>query len=187
MDELRVWMDPVEYSQVLAILNTLVPKRALEWGSGGSTKTILEDCAFIERWVSVEHDEAWHRRVADEVSDPRLLLKHVAPNIQPEATDEQSLIAWHAKGEVDRSVFGSYVDFPSTLGETFDFVLVDGRARCFCVKEGFRLLRDGGVLVLHDAQREQYHDALRSIGDPVFLEPWKQGQIALVKKSSRAS
>lgn len=44
-------------------------------------------------------------------------------------------------------------DFPATLGTSFDFVRVDGRARSLCVREGFELLRPGGVLVMQDAQR----------------------------------
>ena len=45
----------------------------------------------------------------------------------------------------------------------FDFVLVDGRARRFCIREGFQLLRDGGLLLLHDSQRTDYHDALEAL------------------------
>jgi SAM-dependent methyltransferase len=177
-------MDPIEQSQLLAILYTLEPKRCLEWGSGGSTKTLLERCAFVERWVSVEHDAAWHANVAQSVSDPRLTLRLEVPAKPCPTGDQDALIAWCAEAEHERSVLASYVDFPASLGdEPFDFVLVDGRARRFCVQEGFRLLRPGGVLVLHDAQREDYHDALRACGEPLFLEPWKQGQIALLRKA----
>jgi hypothetical protein len=60
---------------------------------------------------------------------------------------------------------------------------VDGRARRFCLKAGWDLLRPGGVLVLHDAQRTDYHDVLFSLGpSPVLLEPWRRGQLALVRK-----
>ena len=38
---LAIWMDPVEYSQLQAILETLAPRICLEWGSGGSTQTLL--------------------------------------------------------------------------------------------------------------------------------------------------
>ena len=44
-------------------------------------------------------------------------------------------------------------DFAATLGTSFDFVRVDGRARSLCVREGFELLRPGGVLAMHDAHR----------------------------------
>jgi hypothetical protein len=182
MDELRVWMDPIEFSQMLAVLHTLAPRRGLEWGSGGSTKAVLEHCAFVERWVSIEHDAAWHGRVAEDVRDPRLLLQLMEPDVAATDPSEKTLIEWAAGAETDRSVMQRYLDFPGSLDEAFDFVLVDGRARCFCIQEGFRLLRPGGVLLLHDAQREAYHPALRSVGTPVFLEPFKQGQIAMVRK-----
>ena len=84
--------------------------------------------------------------------------------------------------ETDASLLRSYVEFPASLGQSFDFVLVDGRARCFCMKAGFSLLRPGGVMVLHDAQRVEYHATAKSLGRAVFLEPWKQGQICLVRK-----
>ncbi len=73
-------------------------------------------------------------------------------------------------------------DFPATLGTSFDFVRVDGRARSLCVREGFELLRSGGVLVMQDAQREEYRHALNEAGRAVFLDPWVQGQICFVRK-----
>jgi len=182
-NELSVWMDPIELSQLTAILFTLAPERCLEWGSGGSTKAILERCAFVKQYVSVEHHREWYEKVRELVTDPRLTLKHVAPDEPPPAgATEEALVRWNAEAEHEPARMASYVAFPRTLGVTFDFVLVDGRARCFCLKEGFDLLRPGGVIVLHDAQRTDYHDAVNALGDAIFLEPWKQGQICLVRK-----
>ena len=75
-----------------------------------------------------------------------------------------------------------YVARPGQLGMEFDFVLVDGRARIHCLVEGWKLLRPGGVILIHDAQRPEYHDTVRSLGRAVFLEPWEQGQICFVRK-----
>src|SRR5690606_23311288 len=76
-----------------------------------------------------------------------------------------------------------YVDFPASLDTIFDFVFIDGRARSFCIEAGWPLLRSGGVLVVHDAQRPAYHPALARLGArPVFLEPFRSGQICLVRK-----
>jgi hypothetical protein len=182
--ELPVYMDPIEFSQLLAIVHTLRAERCLEWGSGGSTRAVLEACPFIKRWVSVEHDRPWFDKVKGLVTDPRLSLNLCEPD-QPMAPGEhpfEAVVAWAAQAEQDPGIMASYVGFPATLGESFDLVLVDGRARRFCLEVGFSLLRPGGVIVLHDAQREQYHGALHSIGQPVFLEPFVQGQIALVRK-----
>jgi predicted O-methyltransferase YrrM len=183
-EALPVYMDPIEFSQLLAIVNTLGPRRCLEWGSGGSTRALLEHCPFIEQYVSVEHDGEWHEQVKQRVEDPRLELNHVPPDkpMSPGKHKHEEVVAWDASGEVDPGVMAHYVAFPATLNQQFDFVLVDGRARCFCLKAGWELLRPGGVIVLHDAQRTQYHDAVRALGRAVFLEPWKQGQLCLVRK-----
>ncbi len=183
-EELSVWMDPIELSQLLAILETLSPARCLEWGCGGSTKAILERCPFVEEYVSVEHVGAWYEKVKTQVTDPRLSLHHVPADepLPPGEHPHPAVVAWDARAEVEPAIMRSYVEFPATLGKRFDFVLVDGRARRFCLATGFELLRSGGVVVLHDAQREQYHDAIKALGRAVFLEPYKQGQIALVRK-----
>lgn len=183
-DGLRVWMDDAEWSQLLAVMFTLQPRHGLEWGSGGSTRALLAACPFIERWVSVEHHRPWYQRVRASIDDPRLSLHHAPPDVAmpTDDADEQAHVAWNASAEQDVSVLQSYVAWPATLGLVFDLVLVDGRARCHCIPEGFRLLRPGGVLVLHDAQRPAYHAALHACGTPHFLKPFSQGQIALLRK-----
>lgn len=181
---LRVWMDPIEQSQLLAILHAVGPERCLEWGSGGSTQYYLRQCPFVREWVSVEHDERWVEEVRAAVQDPRLRLTHVAPDrpLSLANPSEVEIQRWNLRAEYDPTLMVSYVSKPRSFGGSFDFVLVDGRARRFCIREGFSLLRPGGVLALHDAQREEYHDALHAVGTPLFLTPWKQGQMCLVRK-----
>lgn len=184
--ELSVWMDPTEHSQVLAALHTLAPRRCLEWGSGGSTQSFLRECSFVAQWISVEHDSAWFEQVARSISDSRLSLHHVAPDrpLPGGKHSEAEVNSWNARAEREPELMASYVGKPRSLnGGAFDFVLVDGRARRFCIREGFDLLRPGGLLILHDAQRSEYHDVLRSLGAPVFLTPWRQGQVCLLRKS----
>lgn len=181
---LSIWMDPVEYSQLRAIIETVAPRHCLEWGSGGSTQALLEACPFIEVYVSVEHNGAWHDRVKSTVSDARLRLHHV-PADQPLLTvkpTQKQIEAWDLRAELEPDVMASYVNLPRSLGISFDFILVDGRARNFCVREGYELLRSGGVLVVHDAQREEYAAVLRDFPRPIFLTPWHQGQIWFVRK-----
>ncbi|NVB37565.1 hypothetical protein G6O69_06955 [Pseudenhygromyxa sp. WMMC2535] len=203
LSTLPVWMDPVELAQLRAIVETLAPTRVLEWGAGGSTRELLERSPFIERYVSIEHNRDWVGRVRQVVSDPRLELHLVEP-AEPEPllprdrkstqAERDALQAWRDRAERDMALMGAYVEAPRRLAAgpegaapVFDLVLVDGRARCLCVREGMTLLRPGGVLVVHDAQREVYHQTLREIGRPVFLEPWKQGQICLVRKPDESA
>lgn len=184
---LQVWMDPIEYAQVVAIFEAIRPREVVEWGSGGSTRALLSRAGYVQRWITVEHDEAWSTKVREAIADPRLEVRHVAsaeeepPPADGDAERHAALLAWRARAEHDRSLFADYLDEPRRLGAKPQVVLVDGRARCFCIREGFELLTPGGVLILHDAHRPEYRDAMMAIGG-TFLEPWNQGQVAMATK-----
>jgi predicted O-methyltransferase YrrM len=183
--ELDVFMDPIEFSQVVAIVNSVAPRHYLEWGSGGSTRALLESCPFIERYVAIEHDPEWYKAVADAIKDPRLALYLIESDepYPPAGTPHKDIEAWDHRAETSASMMRSYIDFPRTLGIEFDVILVDGRSRSLCLREGYQLLREGGVMVLHDAQRVDYQAAISTFGNATRLEPWKQGQVCLIRRS----
>ena len=182
---LPVYMHPAEFAQVSAVFEALQPARVLEWGSGGSTRALLERFPFIERFVSVEHHPDWYALVREVLLDPRLSLHHVAPDVPPHSykVPPRKTMPWILRGETDPVVMASYVAFPATLGMTFHLVLVDGRARTFCMRAAWDLLEPGGVLLLHDAQRPEYRSTLESFPRAAMLEPYYQGQVAIVRKS----
>ena len=179
-----VWMDPVELSQVCAVFETRQPRRVLEWGAGGSTRAWLGRFPFITSLVSVEHHPRWYESVRAQITDPRLSLHHVPPDVPPFSYDApmDRIADWIKRAEVDPTVMASYVAFPATLGQRFDFVLVDGRARNFCLRAGWQLLSDDGVMVLHDAQRPEYRATLASFPRCALLEPFRQGQVAIIRR-----
>lgn len=186
--ELAAYMGPVEWSQLWAIAEAIAPRRVVEWGAGGGTRALLAVCQHLERYVSIEHDRAWFERLSAAIVDERLRLEHVEPNLpEPPRSSRNSVArdlyqAWVQRCELDPDAMRDYVARPSASIEAVDLVLVDGRARSFCILEGYRLLRPGGVLLLHDAQRVEYHAALSRVGRAVFLTPWGLGQLALVRK-----
>lgn len=181
---LPVYMHPAEFAQVSAVFEALQPKRVLEWGSGGSTRALLQAFPFIERFVSVEHHPEWYALVREVMKDPRLSLHHVPPDVPPHSyrVPMRKLGPWMQRAEVDPVVMASYVTFPATLGTPFDLVLVDGRARTFCMRAGWELLVPGGVMLLHDAQRPEYRSTLQSFPRAAMLEPFYQGQVAIIRK-----
>ncbi len=190
---LPVWMEPEEYGQVVAIFEATAPRTVLEWGCGGSTRALLARAPWVERWFSVEHHPAWAEKVRAAIHDPRLDLRLVEPaEPEPPAGEPGSEAwrtrkAWWLRAERDPALLADYVAAPRRAGLRPDFVLVDGRARCFCIAEGFRLLRPGGVLVLHDAQRPEYAEALAALPRTVHLFPFHDGQVALARKPEGAS
>jgi|CXWL01.1.fsa_nt_gi hypothetical protein len=125
------------------------PLRILEWGSGGSTvhfTKFLREHSIPYEWVSVEYNKGWAERVTAELAgDPhtRVVLFDSGNNdiLQPESSMDE------------------YVHYPKTLGQKFDFILVDGRKRRRCLLEARELVKPYGFVFLHDAQRAYYHSA----------------------------
>lgn len=184
---MRVYMDAVEFSQITAAVTALQPKRFLEWGSGGSTVDFLKRYASIEKMVSVEHHPLWFEKVKAAATDPRLsyFLKEGAseePKAEFFGLYRAKRAAWRRRAETDRSIFKNYVEHPTTLGLTFDCIFVDGRARNFCIETGWEILDRGGLMIIHDAQREFYHPTIAKMGTPTYLLPWRRGQVCLLPK-----
>lgn len=186
-------MHPAEFSQLVAVYAATAPKTVVEWGSGGSTIAIPAKFSCIEHYVSIEHNEAWYERVSKKSEDPRVVTLHRPPiSSDPEpAMFEQGkgktraeYVEWSDRCEVDRSILADYVDAPFEQHEQFDLAFVDGRARVFCIERAWAALRSGGVLVVHDSQRETYKAALRKLdgAHTHWLDPWERGQVCVTHK-----
>lgn len=183
--DMPVWMTPEEFAQLLSAIEATGPRNFLEWGAGGSTLEILSRCPYIERYVAVEHNTEWYSQVIEHVTDSRLTAYNIPPSLLPDSSlTPKQMLDWNEETEHDPKIMASYIAHPATLGLRFDFILVDGRARRYCIDEGFKLLNPGGTLAIHDAQRTTYHDAiLRQNGRALFVTPWEQGQICLIHKA----
>lgn len=194
--EMPVWMHPIEFSQIRAVLHAVAPRTMVEWGSGGSSRAWLEALPELELLWSVEHDAAWAERVRAAISDPRFHLElrpppadlpepvHIPRNNETGKRHE----AWTLRLEHEPELMRHYVDAPEAAGVAFDVALVDGRARIHCLRKAFELVRPGGVVLLHDAQRPVYQATLHELGRPLLLEPWVQGQVCVLRTpDARAS
>lgn len=174
----KPWMADAEVGHIEAIVETLQPNIVVEWGAGGSTCWFPKRFPCVERWISVEHDMDWYRQLKREVSEVVDLL-YEPPDEPGDLQDPD----WYLRSEFDPGVFANYVRRATWGTAPFhaDLVLVDGRARNFCMAEGFRLLNPGGVVIVHDAQRREYAQALSEIGARL-LPGWSQGQVAIARK-----
>lgn len=133
-----------------AVLKHVRPgARVLEWGSGGSTLWLADRLPPGAYLTSVEHDGAWHKQVRDAVGERpgvRLLLAEPSRPLGRNATIE----------EEDPGPLEAYLGAPDD--HRYDVILVDGPARVACMAKARRLLAPGGVVFLHDAQRDWYDD-----------------------------
>lgn len=103
-----------------------------EYGSGNSTLFYAEK---VQRVVSVEHDKAWYQKI----------VQQKAPNA------EMIFCALDTNGQYSKKA--------ASLDEKFDMVIVDGRDRVNCCQYAVDALRDKGVIVLDDSERESYAPA----------------------------
>ncbi|MCA9708525.1 MAG: class I SAM-dependent methyltransferase [Myxococcales bacterium] len=187
--DMPVWMHPIEFSQVRAVLFALDPRHMVEWGSGGSSRAWLEALPGLRRLYSVEHHVEWGQRVRASIDDPRFTLDLQAPPEhapEPEhrpgdARTAAAHRAWCMRCEDEPALMAHYVEAPRKAEVTFDVALVDGRARTRCLVEAFARVRPGGVVILHDAQRAEYHPTVEALGGGLYLEPWVQGQVCLLR------
>ena len=144
----RPWMRYKEIDVIVDILKHKKPRFCLEWGAGYSTVFFPRLCEPGSVWVSIEHNPKWVEHLKSKIDTGKVKIYTV--------TEDKPYF-----GDGDLESFGSYVKFPEKLGMRFDFILIDGRARKYCLYEAKKLLNAGGIVVLHDANRGEYQDALK--------------------------
>lgn len=104
-----------------------------EYGSGYSTRFYAERVRSV---ISLEYDKSWFDIIQSQVpSNAKILFQ-------------------------EKDVDGAYCRAIGTTGERFDVVIVDGRDRVNCVKQGIEHLTPKGVVLLDDSQRERYQEAI---------------------------
>lgn len=127
----------------------------LEWGSGGSTvyfTKFLRDKGLSYSWLSLEYNKLWYEKIHDATKNDhavKIALFDVGNTYlkQPDIP------------------MNEYVEYPASLRKKYDVILVDGRKRRRCLIEALKLLKPGGVAILHDARRTYYHCAFRHFPD----------------------
>ena len=145
-----------------------------EYGAGGSTLYLAKR---VRNVVSVEHDEGFHQWVKEILSQRAIhncqLMLH-----KPEPCVGSSHAFASFQKKYKGQCFESYVraidGYPD---QSFDLVLVDGRARMACVKQALAKIKPGGALMLDNTDRPAYAQAGRLLSaaqhsDFPGLTPW---------------
>lgn len=126
-------MGPMMADCELVIMRSLLwaqrPLRVLEWGAGDSTVYWPGQCPWLGEWVAIEHDVGWYERLKGEVD-----------------------------GCVDLRLVSREEYYEPLLSEAreYDLVIVDGLYRRCCLLVATEVVAWGGIVVLHDAGREEY-------------------------------
>jgi len=112
-----------------------------EYGSGNST---LWYAKRVNSVTSIEHDKKWFEKIR----------KNIPKNVD----------LYYKK-----LVYGGeYSKFPKNLGRKFDIIVVDGRDRVNCINNSLDSLKNGGVIVLDDSERDSYKDGIKFLTERGF-------------------
>ncbi len=125
-------MKPMMADSEIQLISNLIfmykPKHCLEWGSGGSTIYFPKTHKSL-RWLAVEHNGNWVKKVASELPD-------------------NANVVWVPEDEW-------YVDCVKH-SRTFDFILIDGQHRERCLEIARQIVSEDGIILLHDSGRKEY-------------------------------
>ncbi len=139
-----------------------------EFGSGGSTLYFL---SRVKHLVSVEHDEDWYAKVKYTLDEDRTQNSEYyleAPISNPAGNNPGPCPFGYEGSGSPGMTFYSYASKIDRYDDnSFDLVMVDGRARNACLWHARRKIKPGGYLVLDNAEREEYSAAIR------LMEEWQ--------------
>lgn len=122
----------ITYPALAFIETRLDPSMVVfEYGSGNST---LWWAARVSKVVSCEHDRNWYTR----------MQQRIPANVQ----------LCHVELESDGSYAKEILRYPGM----FDVIVIDGRERVSCAKNAVESLREGGVIILDNSDRQIYKE-----------------------------
>ena len=115
-------------------LDVFKPETIFEYGPGVST-SLMALYPSVKLIDSVEHDIAWFNRA--KINQHKNVIVYLEPNLEM---------------------------YPYTKGrqDIYDMVFVDGREREKCLFEAKKRICHDGVIILHDAERQEYKNAIDS-------------------------
>jgi len=132
--------------------------KLFEWGSGGSTFFYAN---LVEEVISIEYDEGYYEIVKKQLQnrEKENVLLNLVP---PQETGEMVSFAPLHVG----SYFDNYVASIDKYSDRyFDVIVVDGRQRNQCFKRALKKVKEGGIIVFDNFERDiynksQYYDNL---------------------------
>lgn len=126
------------------VLKLLQPETAFEYGPGVSTD-IISTYPSIISVESVEHDKVWYNKNSEKGNKKTTLY------YQP-----------------DLSLYAETIDCGQH--EKYDIIFIDGVVRQKCLFLSKDKVSDHGVVMLHDAERFEYKDAINFYKHKFFTD-----------------
>jgi hypothetical protein len=144
----------------------LEEKNVFEFGSGGSTLYFLSRGSNV---ISIEHDTDWYLLVNEKLKEYHRIDFKL---IQPEFDSLSKIVSIQDKkfaGYSFKNYANSILDYPDNH---FDLVVIDGRARPFCLMNSIRKVKKGGYILFDNSNRQHYLEELDKIEDWLIFKSY---------------
>ena len=148
-----------EIDLIKSLLLARKPAKVLEWGSGYGTLYFSGLLGPDVHWTAIEHDKSWHNIIS---------YHNVRKNVSIELVEANNENWSDPAGDGSYEDLIDYISFPKAK-KTYDFIIIDGRGRLACLKKAKSLIKENGIIVLHDANREHYHEAFKDFSNYILF------------------
>jgi hypothetical protein len=118
---------------LVKVLGEFKPETVFEWGPGVST-LIMQDFPSVKLIDTLEHDMAWYGKWQSKFG-PKVHLVY-----------EKNMTRYPCFS--GREMF-------------YDLIFIDGREREKCLVAAQGKLKSTGIVIIHDAERETYHEWIK--------------------------
>lgn len=155
------------YRKILDIMASREGLHIFEWGSGLSTvyyARYLTKKGISFEWHAIDNNKHWHEKVKNMVKSKdfsgrvHLYLKEFLPFWQKPGWGVIPPPCGVFSPKEDNEL--AYINFPKTIRDKFDVVIIDARFRRYCLSVAKDVLAPGGIVILHDAQKPHYQVGL---------------------------
>lgn len=156
---------------VIDFLDTAVKpgNRVFEFGGGGSSVYFIDKGAEV---YTIEHNKEWFDILSGKLkATAKWHGIFVTPEKDESFTENFANPDLYFSADKDYKGY-NFKAYASSIDqyESFDFVLVDGRARPSCMKHGIAKLKSGGFLILDNSDRAYYTEPFADILKKDFKE-----------------
>lgn len=148
------WWTYRAIDRVDEFLRTRPDASVFEYGSGASTIWLAWRAAAVH---SVEHDRSWFAMMQSRIAP----YPHIRLSLAPadSACSADPLYQSRKEGHEGES-FEDYVATITRMGQTYDLIVIDGRARAACLQVAQHCLSPGGMIVFDNSKRIRYAAAI---------------------------
>lgn len=167
LEEKVPWMTVPSYN----FLNKLCKPgiNVFEYGAGASTLFFGEKGVNL---FSVEHNRNWFAQISKLINDAG--YKYVSITLYEPSDNFEGEVVLSNKDEA--YIKKNYIDYVNSINyfedNSFDLIVIDGRARVACFRQAIPKLKDGGFLVFDNGDRKEYSLAIDQLKGSLILSDY---------------